>query len=122
MRCAREPIGDFRGPLDAAAYAALVAMLEASRIKRSSGAFYVSEACMARPSDWDYTVTRTDFDASQSLLTLWVNIYGSDVPVRLWSPRDVRVGADEFRVGGAARVVYDDEERPADARTAFRLG
>ncbi len=47
---------------------------------------------------------------------------GYEVPLQLWSPRDVRVGAEEFRVGGAARVVLGTEDYPTDARTAFRLG
>lgn len=118
----RKPLGDFRGPLDAAAYAELEALLAASRIQRESGAFYVSEVCVARPGDWHYAVTRTAFDAAQSLLTLWLDVSGYEVPLRLWSPRDVRVGAEEFRVGGASRVVLGTEDYPTDARTAFRLG
>ncbi|MFO0625539.1 MAG: hypothetical protein U0325_07960 [Polyangiales bacterium] len=119
---ARKPLGDFRGPLDEASYAAVAGMLASEQILRGSGAFYVGESCIARPGDWFYAITRTEFDAAESLLTLWVNLYGDDVPVRLWAPRDVRVGAEEFRVGGASRVMFDDREMSADAPTAFRLG
>jgi len=118
----RKPLGEFQGPLDAKTHAALTEMLAAGVTQHVCGTFYVSEVCVVRPGDAHYAVLRTDFEAAQSLLTVWVDVGGAEVAVRLWSPRDVRVGTEEFRVGGAVRVVFGNEDYPTDARTAFRLG
>ena len=120
LRRPRRPLVHFPGALDADAYRYLAKRFARDEILKG-GTLWIGEVCVARPGDWNYRISRMDFDPEARRWTLWLDVYGSDVELELWSPRDVRVGIDEFTVGGADRITYVGKRYPADRRTAFRL-
>ena len=122
VRRPRAPLVHFPGVLDAGFAAMVKQLFAADRILKGSGALYIDESCVARPGDWNYSITRMAFDPKKAIWTLWLDLYGTNVKLELWNPRDVRVGPEEFTVGGAERVVYGGKRYPSAARTAFRLG
>ncbi len=122
LRYPHQLVAHFPGALDAAMYGLVADLFAQHRILEGSGALYIAEACVARPGDWHYAVQRMAFDRTTSVLTLWLDLYGSAVALELWAPRDVRVGPDQLTIGGAARIVFGGKRYPANRRTAFRLG
>ncbi|MCX5747393.1 MAG: hypothetical protein NT062_33430 [Proteobacteria bacterium] len=118
----RRPLAHFPGPLDATFYAVVAALFDADKILRGASAIYIAEACIARPGDWPYAIERMTFQPRTRTWTLWLDVYGAKDKLVLVAPRDVRVGPQEFTVGGADRITYRGKRCKVREATAFRMG
>jgi hypothetical protein len=118
----QRPLAHFPGEFEASFYEVVKSLFDAGRILRSAGDMLICENRVGRPADWSYAIQRMTFEPEAKLWTLWLDVYGTESNLELWEPRDVRVGPNEFTIGGAREIRGGGGERCAvNARTAFRL-
>ena len=118
----QRPLAHFPGEFEASSYEVVKSLFDAGRILRSAGDMLICENRVGRPADWSYAIQRMTFEPEAKLWTLWLDVYGTESNLELWEPRDVRVGPNEFTIGGAREIRGGGGERCAvNARTAFRL-
>ncbi len=86
------------------------------------GSVSIYGALPFRPGDWHYAISKMEFNAEKSCLSLWIDAYGEDSLLQIWGPQEITLSESEFIIRDAEKVVWNGtEEAVVNSEAAFKI-